>query len=362
MKTFIVFSFLAIFLFSGCSERSSDAYTLSISKNTETLFIIYSIIDFGIFIPDESLTAKASKEFSDFKSHKAVEIVGNIARKHGIDALPHFLHHFSELPDFQLIYPLESNLKVNHCVTLYEDSLWITDEFVSAFRDFYCIANVEGFLQKYKTSYTKALKEVIKHLPSSNLIRKMESFYGIKSHSYVFYPSPVLFPTWGFAGQIFYDEKMIVFNTFGPQRFIGRSGGKSIIDFNSKEKIQNISVHEFGHSFVNPIANKPENRELINSYNHLFEPIKDELIKQGYTNWWICVVEHLVRLGEIRVSEALGNKTNAEMLRQNYTTNRRFIYLPLLERKIFEYENNRDKYPTYEEFFPELLNAFAEIQ
>lgn len=364
-RHFIFFLILALTSCGNRHERETsnnhDAYDVYISKNAETLFIIYTIADLGITTPNESFSATASTEFEIFRDHQAVEMVQFIAKNHGIDALPQLILHFSELPDFEPIHPFDSNSSTESLVNQYDDSLWVSETFVVAFKDFYRIANVEGFITKHQAIYHKTLSDVHRHLPSGDLIKAMESFYGIGHKSYVLIPTPTLFPTWGFGGRVQSNCSLHVFNTFGAQRFIRRSKGRSIIDFDSKENIQNISVHEFGHSFVNPIAEKPENREAIESFSHLFEPIREHMSRQGYNNWWICVVEHLVRLGEIRIAESLGDTKNAKWLRNNYTNKRNFIYLPHLENKIIEYENNQDKYQRFEDFFPELISVFAKI-
>ena len=83
--------------------------------------------------------------------------------------------------------------------------------------------------------------------------------------------------------------------------------------------------------------------------------------KQSYDDWWICVTEHIVRLGEIRISYALNDSAQAARLRENYVKNRNFIYIPALEEKVKEYEQNRAKYKSFGDFLPELLETFSQI-
>lgn len=362
-RVFTIFLSLIVIL-TGCIKQTyieNDAVKVYINRNVETLFIIYSIADLGITTFDESFIKTATKEFYNYKNHKSVRIIEQFVKENGVDALPKLFLFFTELPDFQLKLSLDSVRKSNKLTSKYENLDGVTQVLAQALKDFYTDANVENFILRHNEIYSNSLSDVYKNLPSNKLIKSMEQFYGFEHEAYVLIPSPMLFPTWGFGGSTEVNGKKIVYNIFGPLR-VAQKGNKKIIDFDSRDKIRNISVHEFGHSFVNPIAEKTENRELINSYSYLFEPIRDDLTKQGYNNWWTCVVEHLVRLGEIRISEAMDNKTNAKLLRENYTKNKSFIYLPLLERKIVEYENNRDKYSTFEEFLPELIKAFSEIQ
>jgi len=83
--------------------------------------------------------------------------------------------------------------------------------------------------------------------------------------------------------------------------------------------------------------------------------------EQAYDNWNTCVIEHIVRLGEIRIAYVLNDSTSANKIRKEYIDTNKFIYIPNLEKKILEYENNRTKYKTFSDFFPTLIEAFAEI-
>ena len=105
----------------------------------------------------------------------------------------------------------------------------------------------------------------------------------------------------------------------------------------------------------------PENRSITDKYNYLFVPIRDKMANQGYNNWWACVTEHIVRLGEIRISYALGDSLRANRIRNDYINNRNFIYLPYLEKNILDYEKNKDIYHSIDEYMPDLLKSFSKI-
>ena len=55
--------------------------------------------------------------------------------------------------------------------------------------------------------------------------------------------------------------------------------------------------------------------------------------EQAYDDWYTCVIEHIVRLGEIRISYALNDSVQADKLREYYVNEKKFIYLPYLEEK-----------------------------
>ena len=63
----------------------------------------------------------------------------------------------------------------------------------------------------------------------------------------------------------------------------------------------------------------------------------------------------------IRIALALNDSLTAIKIR-NDNIEKRFIYLPYLEKNIVSYENNRKKYKSFEEYLPILLeNTFSKI-
>jgi hypothetical protein len=350
---------LAALWLAGCNSHGPSDYRVEVRNNTETLFIIYTIADTGVMPVPGSLSHAAGEAFAGFSRHAAVEMVRGIIREKGVSAPVWLVHQFSDLPAMRLQQELQNaDLIFNDTDDPETLAQWL-DAFRKAFTDFYHEAGVEAFLEKHRNVYEKALKDVHRHLPAGELTRVMEDFYGQQHAGYVMNLSPVLYPTWGFGTSIKTEEGLLVFNTFGPLRRLSRPRHNLRWDFNNKEAVRNLSVHEFGHSFVNPLTELPEHRELIAASEHLFEPIAGSMAAQGYPNWWISLTEHLVRLGEIRIAEAMGDRRGAQRLRKYHTEQKQFIYLPLLEEKILEYEAQRDRYPGFGDFLPELLGVLV---
>jgi hypothetical protein len=72
--------------------------------------------------------------------------------------------------------------------------------------------------------------------------------------------------------------------------------------------------------------------DLITQTEKLFEPIRNDMTRQNYTQWKHCVYEHFVRAGEVLIARKLGNTKDAEELQKYYIEDRKFIYLPVLSR------------------------------
>ena len=118
-----------------------------------------------------------------------------------------------------------------------------------------------------------------------------------------------------------------------------------------------LTVHELGHSFVNPHVS--ELPDLVMHDTALFTPsLKQSLEPYYIEDWRNCVIEHLVRMGEIRVALSRHDTAEAQRLRNMHIRELKMVLIPVLEEKIVEYESNRDKYPDFKSFLPELLTAF----
>ena len=77
----------------------------------------------------------------------------------------------------------------------------------------------------------------------------------------------------------------------------------------------------------------------------------------AYSNWHVCVNEHLVRINVIRMCIKSEGESVKDALME-YEKSRSFIYISQLDTLMQSYESNRTKYPTYEDFYPEIINLF----
>jgi hypothetical protein len=67
-------------------------------------------------------------------------------------------------------------------------------------------------------------------------------------------------------------------------------------------------------------------------------------------------------LGEIRVAAAMGDEKEAMRLRKLHINGFKFALLPLLEKVIIGFENDRTKYPDFKSFLPEICKALHNLK
>ncbi|WP_316846984.1 DUF4932 domain-containing protein [Pedobacter psychrodurus] len=236
------------------------------------------------------------------------------------------------------------------------------NELTDSLRKFYIKANVAGFLKDNSAFYKGALREIAKDIDGS-VYSAIEKWYGNKFPNYELYISPAMPITpgegnyRGFGPTIFSPKGKIPSMVVSSSVMLGLQDNLSAYKkygFDSPEVTQFLTVHEVSHAFVNPLLEKYKGQIMADSALFV-KGLKDTLSTKGIRNWYVCVIEHLVRLGEIRIAVSVGNQKEADRLRVLHIGEYNCVLLPLLEEKITEYEKNRANYPTFERYVPELV-------
>ncbi|RYE19958.1 MAG: DUF4932 domain-containing protein [Sphingobacteriaceae bacterium] len=241
----------------------------------------------------------------------------------------------------------------------------IIRNYIEQLNSFYQAKNINSFFKKHQIFYKGAINEVSKYV-KEDITTKMENFYGQKKQKYFVLVSPMMM--WpiednegrGIGANVKLSEGEIVYEIMSPYVRVNTAGIREQYEhfgFDYKPRAQSLTVHEFGHSFVNYEVEKYNFR--INKSDSLFtDKLKKAMSSKGVGSWQVYIIESLVRLGEIRVAELQNDKYRAEALRKYHVSQEHFIFLPSLENKIKEYEKNRKHYPTFNRFMPKLLEVF----
>jgi hypothetical protein len=236
-------------------------------------------------------------------------------------------------------------------------------ELTDSLRKFYTYAAVGAFLKANAVFYKGAIKETVKDI-NPGTYPVMESWYGQQFPQYMLYISPAMPITpgegnyRGFGPNILSPAGKIPSMVISSSKMLPlKSSLAAYLQFgyDSREITSFISGHEIGHTFVNPLLDKFKNQ--ISADSTLFTKELAVLVeKNNFGAWYVCIIEHLVRLGEIRTAVAMNAPKEAERLRRLHIGEDKCILIPLLEVKIKDYEQNRVKYPTFESYLPALLS------
>lgn len=287
---------------------------------------------------------------------KYLSIVGN-QQDYTYQAL---IHH-NTFPKKGYKYPLTD-------LNLDDKKLTALKIYIEDLRLFFIENNINTFFTENKSFIRGGIKEFKKNSPNK-YYKELENYYGTKLYKYKVYLDPFnTLPLDEKDNDFFHGNGSKIKTKKGEIACIVSSPYLPIYSektnkygFDHPDYVKLILTHEFGHSFINDNVFDID-LEALDIKNIFTQKILEKMKPQGYGNWKICLIEHIVRLGEIRIAENLGDKQRAELLRKEHINRYHFKYISFLEKAIEEYENNRDKYPSYKDFLPKLLKSLHNVK
>lgn len=241
-------------------------------------------------------------------------------------------------------------------------------ELIDSLNSFYHLVKVGEFLKENAPFYQGALKEVEKDIDVPSF-PALERWYGKRFPQYRIYLAPAMPITKGednyrgFGPNIISPEGTIPGMIMSSDQMLPSEPGLSSykhFGFDNPAVTHFLTKHEIGHSFVNPVIEKYAAQ--LQKDSALFTPALKQILAPHYiNNWYVCVIEHLVRLGEIRTAVSMKDLKEAERLRKLHIYGEKCVLIPLLETRIRDYELNRKLYPTFESYLPQLISYFHSL-
>jgi len=385
----IIYSFIFFIFLNQLSaqaqirEKISEKVTLSVHTNIETYFIAeklavehignYVFSNKDVIFSHQPIVYFAQKEFMPWKDSPTILRIAELLKQmreilHDNSQELEYLLYLNEFPATGFRWPVPANTPLfdeKHYPGAKKLGLELTDSLAS----FYKKARIGDFLKKNSSFYKGAIAEARKHI-NIKAIPFMEKWYGQSFAGYELYLMPGMPITPGDdnyrafgpmltspAGKI----STMVFSSSIQLPLLHSLDAYAHYGFNNADVTRFLTVHEIGHSFINPIVMPQQNE--ISKDTLLFTPPLAKLLEKSYiTTWEVCLVEHLVRLGEIRTAKAMGDKKEEDRLRNLHVKEFGFILLPLMEKKISGYEENRKKYPDFKSFLPEMFKLFHRLK
>jgi hypothetical protein len=345
-------SHLAAFFFlltcATSAARAGDTPALRVGADPriELLATVQLLADYGLLTEfDLAYKRQVRAHFKPHTDHRAVTLFAEMTGAGFMfDAPVTTVLHLTDPPALEPIVPIPDSIAAR------AGGAERLDEFLDALRDF---AVDSGFLNFY------ASQAPFYHAVSGEIVAKLEGispstledYYGTTQHSYRIIAAP-LFHSGGYGPRILHDDgRYDIYSVCGPH---GANG--DLPDFGKPDRFRDLVWHEFSHSFVNPIVDA--HVEQVEKYAALLAPLKRPMAMQAYQQWRPCVYEHIVRAVTARLAfREQGVEDGRKALR--YEVSRSFRHVPALAEKLTEYEQQRETYPTFDLFFPQLLEVFA---
>lgn len=226
------------------------------------------------------------------------------------------------------------------------------DNFIKDMNSYSLSSDFAEFYDDHSGFYNAVVEETASQIKDCDIVNDLEGYYGIKQHSYNLILAPMSI-SGGYGPRVERAD-----GTYDIYGIIGPNGVKDGIPQFDKKNILFLGWHEFGHSFINPLTAK--NSAEISKYSALYGPIKEKMTSLAYTNWETCVNEHIVRSVVARLNYIkYGEDTYQQVISSEKSNG--FFYIEPICKKLEQYEKNRDKYKTFEDFYPEIIAVFKEL-
>lgn len=338
-----------------------DNYTVKVPSNTlnitvdpriELITTVQLLSSYYKIMPrltevDSDYKGLILSTYQDLSSHDAVETVIRISQKNYDPAL--FLEtmlHLNTVPDLSVKVPFSSQLlkRIGGKNTL--------GRLTADLRTFTYDSSFLDFFQYNAGLYQTITSKVFDTINNKDLIDPLEKYYGKNQNSYTFILSPLSAgDTYGFF--LGPADTLDAYCVLGP---IGIEDSAPI--FGDLEMFQEAAWHQFGHSFVNFIT--AANRDSVNRNQQLFDPLKQNMQRQGIKSWEDCVNEHIVQAVMTRL---YATQISPQAAKRNVEQQQRagLAYLAPLVERLQEYEKNREQYSTLARFYPRILNLFDDL-
>jgi hypothetical protein len=350
----------------------NDKLKIEIKKNVELLGVAYFIGFEGVDIESKTVEIDGKRMpkkdwhnygfyiYERYKSFATSENLGKsftVADHLWLDYLISLLLQVEDFPNAKLKESIDQSYYIHFSKTKdIEEAKRNVTIFLDGLNEFYKEINLDKYFVETSTFYQKAIEEIKRGLPKQDFIGAMENFYKDKFDEYALIPSLTIPKGMGFGIKITTDKRNQVFSVFGAldvQEFLNTNELK--MGFSNEKKLRELSVHEFGHSFVNPIVDRLS-KDKFSQTETLFESLKSAMSDQGYNTWKACVYEHFVRAGEIIIAEKLGDKAGSKRLQTEYEQGRKFKYIPTILVELKKYDKG-----TYETYYDAVLKSMVEL-
>ena len=343
MKSFLATIVFVFCLFSASSQ--SQTVQPKVDERTELLSIIFRLAGAKEYMNKDipSYSKDIDDYFTSYKGHDAIKFAQKVRTEHGVsyDAV------------MSLAVALEISDSIRLCKNLSPisiDDRWgmeNVNRFVSLLNKFYFETKFKEFFSSHSALYKTAETRFSRAINDVDF-SWFEKFYGGGTKDN--FNLILRIQNRGNYGPkvIFNDKKEDLYAIMG--RCIADSLGQP----SYSKGIDNIVVHEYNHSFCNPLidayysAMKPASAKM-------YEPVKEILSAQAYESPETMEYENLVRACVIRYYQRNGVEENVLKLQVAQEVANGFIWIDKLVDLLGVYEKNRDKYPTLNDFMPEIV-------
>lgn len=331
------------------------ALRAKVDPRVELMSIIFRLAgnpEYNAACSTSSYSYDVDKHFGRFVTHAVVLKAKELRAKRGIalSAVTSLAVHVVDAVDLQEKVSLDRSPPRL-------DEHWKPDEareFLELARQFVKDADFAAFIDAHRPLYTASAIRMNQVLRRYDIRRWLDEYFGVQPTADYSVIVGLLVGGWNYGMSVqFPDGREEITPVIGCAHFDDH--GIPLIDDSAWLP---VIVHEFCHPYSNPLFEKnPE--PFRKAAQKLLSRHRATLQSQAYGSWQAVICETLVRASVIRYLDA-NHGPQVARKDMDEQKSRSFLWLPGLCKELERYERQRDKYPTFEHFLPEIAKYLDE--
>lgn len=348
---------MACFL-AGNAPAATAPVSVAVDERVELMSIIARLAGNEVYNLSTSTSpyaVRVDRHFGPFRGHAAVTAYRAILDGYGAsyDAIPALAVHLDGVPTLAERIPFEEDPPRL-------DERWPAEParaFLSALRDFAVASDARGFFDSERGFYSECAARYAPGLASARAVEWFDTFLTVKpGAAYKVIPGLLCGGHNYGTGVRFPDGRPEeVLPVLGCSDW--DAGGLPVF---TPEAVGTY-VHELCHSYTNQVVER-HLAEFEKGAAAIFPLVADQMSRMAYPTWQIMTNETLVRACVIRyLADRQGPDAAArESARQEALG---FSWVPAVAVSLERFAAARDRYPTLDEYVPELakvMEGYAE--
>jgi len=301
--------------------------------------------------------------FEDYKDHEAIKIAQDLTdRGFTFDAPLGFIVTLGSLPELEpkaeyseyLVGRAEPNNLLDRIFG--PDGQRKLEDFRLALIDLAEKSEFMSFFNLYRDDFKGYLEKTMEGFDAGRKINWLSDFTGLDTENeYYTILTPAMFPGGGYGPSVELPDGSYQFYQIVRERGFSQAEP----EFPTGIGFNRLTLHEWGHSFIDPGVEAHSEYILENLKDH-FHKVEDSMRSQAYDSPMIFFREQILRaVTTVASGELYGEKYYYEELEHHIE--RDFHLTEVTVKLIEKYIDNRDNYNAFEEFVPEILEEYKRL-
>ena len=225
-------------------------------------------------------------------------------------------------------------------------------DFLEKARQFAKETHFNEFIKTQQPMYDRAVANLRSLLDKEANLEWFDDFFGARPGAEFHIALGMLNGPGNYGPHIKLADREEYYCILGVWKFSALGFGEPKFD---KSMLPTV-IHEFCHSYANPIVDANES-QLEKPGKRVYALVEEQMKRNAYGNWLTVMRESLVRACVVRyLAKNEGPDAANKQIKDDVS--RGFLWMQDLSDLLVEYEQNRDKFATLDNFFPKVVEFF----